>query len=131
MSRLLDLAELMARLLLAALFLMDGQWIFANYGGTARYLAGNGVPAALLPFALATIVVGGLLVALGWRTRLAALALGGFCISTAFLFHVNSGDFSEQIHFWKDLAIAGGFLALVAHGAGRISVDRKLAKPRA
>jgi len=131
MNRLFDLADLIARLLLAALFLMDGWWIFADYGGTAGYLAQNGVPPALLPLALATIVIGGLLVALGWQTRIAALALGAFCVSTALMFHMNSGDFNGKIQFWKDLAIAGGFLALVAHGAGRISLDGRLGRPRA
>ncbi len=131
MSRLFDLADFAARLLLAALFLMDGRWIIANYGGTADYLAQNGVPPALLPLALSTIVIGGLMVALGCWTRLAALALGAFCISTAVLFHMQSGDFNEQVQFWKDLAIAGGFLALVAHGSGRISVDHLLERARA
>ena len=131
MARLFDLANFAARLLLAALFLIDGRAIISSYSGTADYLAQNGVPPALLPLALATIVIGGLMVAIGCWTRLAALALCGFCISTAVLFHMGSSDFNEQIQFWKDLAIAGGFLALVAHGAGRISVDHLLERARA
>jgi putative oxidoreductase len=121
-----NLSGLAGRLLLAALFLVDGRAIIANYGGTADYLAQNGVPPRLLPVALATILVGGLLIAAGCWTRAAALALGGFCISTALLFHLEFSDFNEQLHFWKDLAIAGGFLVLFAHGAGRFSVDHLL-----
>ena len=115
----------MGRILLAALFLSDSWIIIQNYGATGEYLEQFGVPPALLPVALATQFGGGLLVALGWWTRLAALALAGFCLSTALIFHGNSGDPNELIHFWKDLAIAGGFLVLAGHGAGPYSLDKR------
>ena len=59
----------------------------------------------------------------GFQSRLAALALTGFCILTALLFHTNFADANELIQFNKDIAIAGGFLALVAFGAGGWSLD--------
>ena len=129
MNRLFDLAELAGRLLLAALFLFDGWVVVNNYSGTAEYLTANGVPAIMLPLALLTQVGGGILVALGFLTRLAALALGGFCLMTALLFHASS-DPNEQIQFFKDLAIAGGFFVLLAHGAGRYSIDERWRRSR-
>ena len=110
-------------MLLAALFLQDGWTIVQNYSGTADYLAQHGVPPYSLPLALAVQVGGGILVMLGWWTRLAALVLAGFCLSTALIFHTNFSDFNEQIQFWKDLAIAGGFSILLAHGAAGWSLD--------
>lgn len=118
--------DLVGRLLLATLFVTDVWTIIDNYGATADYLAQFGVPPLLLPLAAAAQLAGGLLVALGWRTRFAALALALFCISTALIFHSRSGDPGEAIHFWKDLAIAGGFLVLAAHGAGKFSLDARL-----
>ena len=59
----------------------------------------------------------------GWQTRLAALALAAFCILAALLFHTNFADRNQLLHFQKDLAIAGGLLALFALGAGRLSVE--------
>jgi len=94
----------------------------------AEYLAQFGVPPLLLVPALILQVGGGLLVAVGWNTRLAALALSLFCISTALIFHNQFGDPNEAIHFWKDLAIAGGFLVLAARGAGPFSLDSYLRK---
>ena len=120
--------DLLGRLLLAALFLHDGWTIVNNYGAVAEYLAQFGVPPLLLVPALILQVAGGLLVAVGWNTRLAALALSLFCISTALIFHNQFGDPNEAIHFWKDLAIAGGFLVLAAHGAGVFSLDSYLKK---
>ena len=92
---------------------------------------GFGVPPLLLVPALILQVIGGLFVAIGWNTRLAALALSLFCISTALIFHNQFGDSNEAIQFWKDLAIAGGFLVLAAHGAGAFSLDSHLKKATA
>jgi putative oxidoreductase len=121
-------ADLLGRLLLAALFLYDGWIIVNNYGATAEYLAQFGVPPLLVGPALILHLGGGLLIAVGWNTRLAAFALSLFCISTALIFHNQFGDPNEVIHFWKDLAIAGGFLVLAAHGAGAFSLDCHLRK---
>jgi putative oxidoreductase len=123
--------DFLGRLLLAALFLYDGWIVVNNYGATADYLAQFGVPPLLLIPALILQVVGGLFIAVGWNTRLAALALSLFCISTALIFHSQFGDPNEAIHFWKDLAIAGGLLILAAHGAEAISLDSHLGKATA
>ena len=123
-------ADLLGRLLLAALFLYDGWLVVNNYGATAEYLAQFGMPPLLLIPALILQVGGGLLVAVGWNTRLAALALSLFCISTALIFHNQFSDPNEAIQFWKDLAIAGGFLALAARGAGAFSLDSYLKKAK-
>jgi putative oxidoreductase len=124
-------ADLVGRLLLAALFLYDGWIVINNYGATAEYLAQFGVPPLLLVPALILQVAGGLLIAVGWNARLAALALSLFCISTALIFHNQFGDSNEAIQFWKDLAIAGGLLILAAHGAGTFSLDSRLGKATA
>jgi putative oxidoreductase len=83
----------------------------------------HGVPGALLPLVILTELGGGLLIVCGYQSRLAALALTGFCILTALLFHTNFADANELIQFNKDIAIAGGFLVLVAFGAGDWSLD--------
>ena len=123
--------DLLGRLMLAALFLNDGWTVVNNYGATAEYLSQFDVPPLMLIPALILQVVGGLLVAVGWNTRLAALALSFFCISTALIFHNQFDDPNEVIQFWKDLAIAGGFIILAAHGAGAFSLDSYLKKATA
>ncbi len=82
-----------------------------------------GVPSLLLPAVIALELGGGLMMAVGWRTRLAAFALAVFCISAAVLFHNQLLDRGQLLHFEKDLAIAGGLLVLAVAGAGRWSVD--------
>jgi putative oxidoreductase len=120
-------AALIGRLLLALIFLVDGWELLSNYSGSQGYMEAHGVPGQLLPLAVLTEVVGGLLVAIGLLSRLAALALAGFCVLTALLFHTNFADVEhlEMVHFMKDLAIAGGFLTLAAHGPGAWSLDAR------
>lgn len=119
--------ELAGRVLLASLFLLSGLSKMSAYGATAAYMAGAGVPAALLPVVIATEVLGSLAIILGWHTRIAAFLLGGFTLIAAVLFHNNFGDQIQTIMFLKDVAITGAFGMLVANGAGALSLDHRRA----
>ena len=117
------IAEFAGRVLLALIFLVAGIEKISGYAGTEAYMASKGVPGMLLPLVIALEVGGALLVIIGWQTRLAAFALAGFSIAAAVLFHFVPGDSMQMIMFMKNLAIAGGFLILAAHGAGAWSLD--------
>jgi len=123
MNRLQAPLAFAARLMLAFIFIVEGWGKIGAYEGTLQYMENYGVPGLLLPLVILVELGGGLLIALGFQTRMAALALAGFCVLTAVLFHRNIADIGEFIHFTKDIAIAGGFLLLVAFGAGSWSVD--------
>jgi putative oxidoreductase len=118
-------AELAGRVLLASLFLLSGLSKLGAYGATATYMSSAGVPGALLPAVIALEVLGPLAVIFGWRTRVGAALLAGFSLLTAFIFHNNFSDQIQMIMFLKNVAIAGGFLLLIANGAGPFSLDRR------
>src|SRR5262245_8415136 len=122
-NKLYDLTDLAGRILIAAIFVLSGASKIAGYAGTQAYMQARGVPGALLPLVIATELGGGLLVVLGLWTRFAAFALAGFSILSALLFHANLADKVQQIMLMKNFAMAGGFLFLVAHGAGALSLD--------
>ena len=122
-SSLSNLALLVGRMLLSAIFIKGGYDKFFGYDMTAAYMAKAGVPGALLPVVIFTEFVGGLLILVGWQTRLAAVALCGFTIIAALIFHREFGQPGQEINFYKNLAMAGGFLALFASGAGAYSAD--------
>jgi putative oxidoreductase len=71
-------------------------------------------------------VLGALAVIIGYKTKLASVALGGFCVVSAVLFHADFNSQIEMTMFMKNFTIAGGFLVLVAHGSGAYSLDNKL-----
>jgi putative oxidoreductase len=124
MNKLNPWADLTARIFLAALFIVAGFGKIPGYEGVAGYMQSMGVPGWLLPVVIALEIVGGLAIAVGYRTRLAAFLLGGFTVLSGLIFH-SPADPAEQTQFLKNLAIAGGFLLLWVHGAGRLSLDAR------
>jgi putative oxidoreductase len=114
---------LVARCLVAGLFLWSGIGQVSGYDETTIFMARNGVMSTLLPIAVFIELAGGILLVTGYRARFACLALASFCIVTALLFHSNFNDHAQMFHFLKNCAIAGGLLALYVTGPGRISFD--------
>jgi putative oxidoreductase len=128
MEKVQKFSEIAGRILLCALFLLSGLGKIGAYAGTAGYMSSFRVPAALLPVVIATEVLGALTVIVGWKTRVAAFLLAGFSLLSAVIFHAKFSDQIQMIMFLKDVSIAGGFLLLVAHGSGPLSIDRRLSK---
>lgn len=118
-----DSAKLIGRLLLVAIFIQAGYGKIGGYQGTVAYMNSMGVPGLLLPGVIAVELVAGLMIALGFKTRLAAIALAGFTVVAAVLFHYQPADRNQMIHFMKNLAIAGGFLMVAAAGPGRYAIE--------
>ena len=121
-------ADLVGRLLIAAIFLMAGINKIQGYAGTAQYMVANGLSDLLLPLVILLEVGGAIAIILGFQTRLMALALAGFCVLSGLIFHGNTADQMQFIMLMKNFAIAGGFLVIASQGAGRLSLDRALAK---
>jgi len=113
------------RVFIALIFVMSGLNKMGNYANTAGWMDAMGVPGGLLPVVIVLEVLGGLAIIIGWQTRIASFLLAGFCILSALLFHNNLGDQNEMIQFMKNVAMAGGFLFLTAHGAGKFSLDNR------
>jgi putative oxidoreductase len=123
---------LAARVLLAFIFILSGWGKFFAIEGTAGYISSVGLPAAtLLAWAAAIFeLVAGLALLVGFRTRETAWALAAFTLFAGFVFHFQPSDQMQMISFMKNLAIAGGFLALGQTGAGSLSLDARLGTAR-
>jgi putative oxidoreductase len=122
-STLTAASQVAGRVLMSAIFIMAGISKLGAYTATQGYMESMGVPGVLLPLVILLELGGGLAVLLGWQTRISAFLLAGFCIISALIFHANFGDQMQSILFMKNLAMAGGFLFLVAGGAGAWSLD--------
>ena len=122
-----DIVALTGRILLAAIFILSGASKLADPAGTIGYIASAGLPLPQLAFAGAAAVelLGGLALVLGYRTRIVALALAIFSILAALSFHSALADQNQFIHFFKNIAMAGGLLQIVAFGGGRLSLDAR------
>ena len=120
-----NIVDLVGRVMLGAIFLMAGINKIGGYAGTQAYMESQGVPGMLLPAVIVVEILGPILLVIGWQTRYAALALAGFTVLSALLFHLNFNDQMQSIMFMKNIAIAGGLLLLFARGAGGLSLDAK------
>ena len=123
MSHIQTISAPVGRILIAIMFLIAGTNKIPAYLGTQSYMDSMGVPGALLPLVISLEIIGGLAIILGWQSRIVAFALAGFCILSAILFHSNFTDQNDMILFMKNIAIAGGFLFIVAHGPGAYAID--------
>lgn len=122
------------RVLLATIFVFSGIGKLLAPAATIGYIASSGLPFAGLALAVAITVElgGGLMLALGVKTRLVAAGLAAFSIVTGLAFHNAIGDQNQLIHLLKNFAMAGGLLQVVAFGAGAYSFDQRgAAKPAA
>jgi putative oxidoreductase len=122
-----SLVPAIGRLLIASIFLLSGVGKIFAPDATQAYIAAAGLPLPVVSYAIALVVEvgGGLLLLLGYRTRLAALGLAIFSLAAAVGFHHNFADQNQMIHFLKNLAIAGGLLQVVTFGAGGFSLDAR------
>ncbi|AIC21140.1 MULTISPECIES: DoxX family protein [Pseudomonas] len=119
--------SLIGRVLLSAIFILSGFSKIAAPAAMVGYIQSVGLPFPQLALGIAIAVElgGGLLLIAGYRTRLVALGLAVFSVATALAFHNNLGDQNQFIHFFKNIAMAGGLLQVVAFGAGRFSLDAR------
>lgn len=126
---------LVGRILLALIFVTSGFSKIGGFDGTVGYIASKGLPMASIVAGLTILIElgGGLAVVVGFMTRWAALALAAFTVLAAVIFHAYwsvppEQVMAQQINFWKNISIAGGFLVLAAFGAGSISIDARRAR---
>ena len=122
----MDWVGLLGRVLMSAIFIQGGILKAMAPAATMAYFAKDGLPLPGAAYAVALLVeiAGGILFLVGWRARLVALVLGIWCIATAMVAHYHPESRDQMIHFMKNVCMAGGFLQVVAFGAGRLSLDR-------
>ena len=123
MDKLQELSAPIGRLFLSIIFIFSGFTKVIGYAATQGYMESMGVPGMLLPLVIALELFGGIAIFLGFKARLIALLFVGFNIISALLFHQFWIDESQMNPFMKNIAIAGGFLMIFAHGAGAYSID--------
>ncbi|KZX59240.1 hypothetical protein A3709_16380 [Halioglobus sp. HI00S01] len=111
---------------MAAVFILAGLSKISGYEGNLAYMASVGVPGFLLPAVIALEVLGGAALVVGFQTRLVAILLALFSIASGVLFHFDLADQMQFIMLFKNLAMAGGLLAIANARPGAFTLDRKL-----
>lgn len=122
--------SLLGRIFLAAIFIILGFAKISSFAVMSDFAEANGVPFPDLAIIVAIVVElgGGLMIALGWKTKIAALAVFVFLIPVTYFFHTNFLDPMQMTMFLKNLSIMGGMLLLASYGAGKYSLDEMMLK---
>jgi putative oxidoreductase len=137
MQNLYDVFNLLGRLLIVALFLPAGLSKLTGFESTVGYFDSLGIPLATLAVVVTIVieVVGSIALLLGFQTRLAAFVLAVFTLAATMIGHAYwaapaDQAFVQQLMFFKNIAVVGGLFALVAAGAGTLSIDGRKASVR-
>jgi putative oxidoreductase len=124
---------LVARILMASIFISAGFSKVLGFDGVTAYIASKGLPMPMIIAGLtvALEILGGLAIIVGFKVRIAGLLLGLFSILAAFIFHNFWAFPPEQVYlqnimFMKNLSMAGGLFLLTVFGAGAYSIDARL-----
>jgi len=120
-----NLIDLVGRILISALFLISAYDKIFSIDGSMSWMEGFGVPGFLLYPAIALEIILPLFIIIGYQARIASGLLALFCLSTAFIFHLNFADPMQKISFLKNIGLAGGFLFILANGTKNWSVENK------
>ena len=119
----MHIVEFIGRLLLSALFLIEGFGKISKQENVIMYMEDYGVPEILFVPATVLEILFPLLLIVGYKTKWAASVMALFTFTVAIIFHTDFSEGMQMVYFLKDLAIAGGFMIIVAYGPSKISLD--------
>ena len=119
----MHIIEFFGRILLSALFLIEGIGKTSIQEDVIIYMENYGVPGMLFLPATIIEILFPLLLILGYKTRWVASVMALFTFTVAIIFHTDFSQGMQMIFFLKDLAIAGGFIIIIAYGPSKISLD--------
>jgi putative oxidoreductase len=122
----MHIVEVFGRILLSALFLIEGVKKIFFSEETIMYMEDYGVPEILFIPAIIIEILFPLLLIIGYKTRFSASIMALFTLTVAIIFHTNFNDQMQLIIFLKDIAIAGGFLIIAANEPKICSIDYTL-----
>ena len=122
----MHIVELIGRIFLSVLFLIEGIGKLFTQEQVITYMEDYGVPGILFIPAVIIEILFPLLLIVGYKTKLAALVMALFTLTVTIIFHTDFGDGMQLIFFLKDLAIAGGFIIVIAYGSNKFSLDHFL-----
>ena len=124
----LSIFDLIGRILISILFLLNGFYKINNYNGTVDWIESFGLPGILIIPAIVLEIIAPLFIIFGYKVKISSGLLSLFCIATAFIFHNDLTDQTQLTSFLKNIALAGGFIFLIVNGAKDFSLDRKFGK---
>lgn len=129
-----DIFDLIARFCLSAIFIFEAYDSMAFFRKTKETMSAYGITwnqDLLLSITIGLLVFGAILLLIGYYANFGAILLLIYLIPVTFIVYSFWNDPEEvrriqSIMFMKNIAIIGGLILLLIHGAGKYSVKRFL-----
>lgn len=133
-----DIADLIARILIAFIFLFEAYDSLKYFQHTKTVMASYGItwqPDLLLTATIFALFLGGTLILIGYRAGFGAFLVLLYWVPVTFIVHSfwnHPPDIhrQESIFFMKNMAIIGGVIMIWVNGSGRYSIKRLFATAR-
>ena len=130
-----DIIDLLGRIFFSAMFLYEGYDSIHYFVRTKSTMTEYGITwnqDMLLTGAIFLLVVGGIMLLIGYRVTIASIFLLIYYVPITFIVHSWWNDPLPQqrevaIDFMQNMAIVGGLLLLIGRGSGRYSIKRLFA----
>ena len=124
----INLIDLISRLFLSLVFLINSYSKMTNIDGTIGWMEMYGLPGFFIYPAIILELIAPILLIVGYQVRLSSIALGLFCLATAIIFLRDFADPMILTNFLKNVALAGGFFILAINGPKEFSIDHRISK---
>ncbi|MEO7174756.1 MAG: DoxX family protein [Saprospiraceae bacterium] len=133
-----DIVDLIARVLLSFIFIFDAIDSIKFRESTIQQMAEYGLtwnPHFLLNLGIGCLILGGLMLLLGYRSSFGAFLLLLYWVPVTVIVHSYWNEplnlqREQSLHFMKNLAITGGLLLVYVNGSGKYSIRRLFATTR-
>ena len=119
----MNILEAFGRIFISSLFLYEAIRKFFYQIETIDYMKSYGVPEFLFYPSLLFELIVPILLIIGFKTRIAAIAMFLFTIAVSLIFHMDFEDNMQVITFLKNLSISGGFLIIASYEAKKFTMD--------
>tara|TARA_A100001011_G_C14173303_1_gene783522 strand:- start:240 stop:626 length:387 start_codon:yes stop_codon:yes gene_type:complete len=120
-----NLMDLIGRIFISAVFLLSAYNKIFNYDGTVTWMEGYGVPGFLLWPTIILEIILPVLVIIGYKTKISAILLAIFSITTALIFHFDFSNQMQVIALLKNFGLAGGFIFIAINGPKDWALDKE------
>ena len=121
----INLIDLLGRVLISLVFLLSGYNKIFNYSNTVSWMEGYGVPGFLLWPTIVLEIILPILIIIGYKTQISAILLAIFCIVTAIIFHLDFANQMQVIALLKNFGLAGGFIFIAINGPKDWALNQK------
>ena len=124
----INIVDLISRIFLSLVFLINSYSKMTNIDGTIGWMEMYGLPGFFIYPAIILELIAPILLIVGYQVRLSSIALGLFCLATAIIFLRDFADPMILTNFLKNVALAGGFFILAINGPKEFSIDHRISK---